>query len=226
MEYFVSGIDTGVGKTIASAVLCEVLKADYWKPVQAGDLQHSDSMMVRSLVSSDVRIWPEAHKLNTPASPHYSAKKDGVRIEPGAMQIPKSEKPLIIEGAGGLLVPLNDDQTYADLLQVWDIPVILVSRNYLGSINHTLMSIEILQQRGIPLAGILFNGEANQSTQEVIEKYSGITVLGHIPKIDRLDAVSIQQIARSMRNEVMEKLEERHPWNVAIEQNVRVPLYS
>lgn len=226
MEYFVSGIDTGVGKTIASAILCEALKADYWKPVQSGDLHQSDSITVRSLVSSEVRIWPESYRLNTPASPHHSANLDGTRIELGNMVIPHSEKPLVIEGAGGLLVPLNEEQTIADLLQVWDVPVILVSKNYLGSINHTLLSIEVLQQRGIPLAGILFNGTPTPSTESVIASYSGIPVLGHIPEFSRLDGPTVQNQARSMRAQILEGLEMRHPIRPEIEKRVRVPLVS
>jgi dethiobiotin synthetase len=222
MEYFVSGIGTDVGKTVVSALLCETLQANYWKPVQAGDLDNSDSIKVRRWIDPELTVFPEAHRLNTPASPHFAAELDGVEIQPGALRLPESERKLIIEGAGGLLVPLNRHHTYADLLQVWDIPVILVSRNYLGSINHTLMSIEVLQQRGIPLAGIVFNGEPTPSTESIIASYSDITVLGHVPQVDRVDREFIRAFSREWKEELLTNLNERHPLNEAIERKVRL----
>ena len=222
MEYFVSGIGTDVGKTIVSALLCEALQADYWKPVQSGDLDNSDSKTIRSLISDDLHIFDEAYRLTTPASPHFSAEIDGVRIELAKINLPVNQRPLIIEGAGGLHVPLNNDQTILDLLMVWDIPVILVSRNYLGSINHTLLSIEVLQQRGIPIAGVVFNGTPTPSTEEIIAKYSGITVLGHIPEIAHPDKDVIRSLAIRWREKLTRKLDERHPMNVEMEKRVRL----
>lgn len=224
MEYFVSGIGTDVGKTVVSALLCETLQANYWKPVQAGDLENSDSNKVRSWIDPQLTVFPEAHRLNTPASPHYAAELDGIEIQASSFGFPSSKRKLIIEGAGGLLVPLNRHHTYADLLQVWDIPVILVSRNYLGSINHTLLSIEVLRQRGIPLAGVIFNGEPTPSTESIIASYSDIPVLGHVPQLKQIDQPTIRAFAREWKEDLVQKLDEHHPLNEAIERSIRPDL--
>ena len=147
---FVTGIGTGVGKTIASAVLVEALKADYWKPIQCGNLDISDTVTVKSLISNPVsKIHPEAYRLKTASSPYYAAKLEGVQIELKKCIPPVTTRHLIIDGAGGLLVPLNDKECVADLISALRAPVVLVCKNYLGSINHTLLSIELLKQRGI-----------------------------------------------------------------------------
>src|ERR1700753_1865673 len=140
---FVTGIGTGIGKTIVSVILVEKLQADYWKPVQSGDLQDTDSDKIRSLVSNDkTRIFPEAYRLTQPFSPHKSAAIDNVTIDPDAFVVPVTDNMLIIEGAGGLMVPLNNNFLMIDLIKKLNAEVILVSRNYLGSINHTLLSLE------------------------------------------------------------------------------------
>lgn len=177
---FVTGIGTEIGKTVISAILTEALKADYWKPVQSGDLHHTDSMKIQDLTSFDVTIHPETYRLNTPASPHHSAAVDGLEIDLNQFKIPETNNHLIIEGAGGLHVPLNNDQLIIDLIQQLELPVVLVSRNYLGSINHTLLSIEALQSRNIPIEGIIFNGPENKSTEKIICSYSNITCLAKI----------------------------------------------
>lgn len=222
MEYFITGIDTNIGKTIVSAAICEALGADYWKPVQAGDLGNSDSKKVRELISEDLRVFPEAYRLSHAMSPHAAAALDGIEIQLSRIEMPKHTRPLIIEGAGGLMVPLNANQTILDLLQVWSMPVILVSSHYLGSINHTLLTIEVLKQRGIPLAGIVFNGDEHVSSEFVIEHYSGVNVLGHVPTFERLDKESLSNFALSWRESLLERLERTHPLRPEIENQVRL----
>ncbi len=181
-KLFVTGIGTDVGKTIVSAVLVEALKADYWKPIQAGYDNGTDTQFVKQLISNTTTtFFQETYLLKTPASPHLAALNDGVEIELNKLILPKSSnKDLIIEGAGGLLVPLNDNNYVIDLIKHFDCEVILVSRNYLGSINHTLLSIEALKSRGIKIAGIVFNGERNQSTEEIILKKYNLQFVAYI----------------------------------------------
>ena len=179
-KYIITGIGTEVGKTVVSAIVAESLRANYWKPVQAGDLNHSDSMKVDNW-TDNVNVMDERHCLKTPMSPHAAAEIDGVRIASHDFQIPDVE-PLVIEGAGGLMVPLNESGlTYLDLFQKWNLPVILVSRHYLGSINHTLMSIDALKQRSIPIKGIIFVGDEHPTTESIILKTTGIALIARIP---------------------------------------------
>lgn len=169
-KLFVTGIGTDVGKTIVSAILVEALKADYWKPIQAGYENGTDTQLVKQLISNtNSTLFPEAYLLKTPASPHLAAANDGVNIELSKLVIPASvNNNIIIEGAGGLMVPLNNNDYVIDLINHFDCEVVLVSRNYLGSINHTLLSIEAIKKRGCKIAGIIFNGERNKSTEEII----------------------------------------------------------
>ncbi|GIV33317.1 MAG: ATP-dependent dethiobiotin synthetase BioD [Chitinophagales bacterium] len=181
MNIFVSGIDTGVGKTIVSAILCEALYADYWKPVQSGNLSQSDTQTVRKLITNPHTVLhPEAWRLKLPASPHKAARAEKKIIRLHHIRMPQTSRYLIIEGAGGLLVPLNHSQLIIDLIQRWNIPVILVSRNYLGSINHTLLSAEALKSRGIRTLGIIFNGSPDPENERVIIKMSGMPCIGRI----------------------------------------------
>ncbi len=222
MEYVVTGIGTDVGKTVVSALLCEALGANYWKPVQTGASDQTDRARVQSLVSRDVHFFPEVYSLDQPISPHAAAALEGVYIEPAKLDIPVSRRPLIIEGAGGVHVPLNDRQTFLDLLQVWDISVIIVSKNYLGSINHTLMTIEVLQQRGIPIAGLVFNGSSTPLSERVIASYSKVPVLGYVPEVDRIDASFIKSHANAWKRELEAKLFETFPMNLEIEFEKRL----
>lgn len=195
MTYFVTGIGTDVGKTVVASVLVEALRADYWKPIQSGDLHHTDTDKVRNLVTNSQSVFhPSAYKLQTPMSPHAAAKLDGVQIELQSIKRPQTSNTLVIEGAGGLLVPLNDTLTITDLIQPDD-RIILVSRNYLGSINHTLLSVAYLKQRGFNQISIIFNGEAVPSTESVILKMSGIKSLGHINQENQIDKATIQRYA-------------------------------
>ncbi len=203
MKLFVSGIDTGVGKTIASAVLVEALKADYWKPVQAGDLDNSDSISLADMITNSItKIHAEKHALTVPASPHFAAEQDGVLISDSDFKLPKTENEhLIVEGAGGLMVPLNKDYLIIDLIKDLDLSVVLVSKNYLGSINHTLLSADKLKKEGIPFT-ILFNGEENLATESVIAYYTKAPILGRINWTENANKQFIQQEADRLKEAI------------------------
>jgi dethiobiotin synthetase len=195
MKLFVTGIGTDVGKTIVSAVLTEALETDYWKPVQAGELETGDSHTVTNLISNTkTTIHPNAYALNTPMSPHAAAKIDGVTVALNKIVTPETSNNLVIEGAGGLLVPLNDKQTILDLIQP-DYKVIVVSRHYLGSINHTLMTIELLQKKGFDVS-VIFNGDEHLSTENIIKKMTGVKVLGRIENEPYFDKNVVKEYAQ------------------------------
>ncbi len=197
--YFITGISTEVGKTIVSAIVTQALQADYWKPVQAGELQHSDTHKVQELVSNTkTKFHASAFNLETPMSPHAAAKIDGVGLSVKKIKRPNTQNNLVIEGAGGLLVPLNDKQTIIDLILPLD-KVIVVSRHYLGSINHTLLTLEALKSRGIPVFGIIFNGAQHPSTESIITKMSGVPVLGRIEQEPYFDKNVVKQYAEDLR---------------------------
>jgi dethiobiotin synthetase len=203
MKYFITGIGTDVGKTIASAIITEALEADYWKPIQAGDLENSDSHKVQKYVSNSKTIFHKnSYALNTPASPHYAAELDNVTIDINKILEPNTKKNLVIEGAGGVFVPLNKKDTIIDLIQP-DYKVIVVSRHYLGSINHTLLTIEALQNRKISIAGIIFNGEENKATEEIILAKTGLNILGRIENEPYFDKNVIQYYADKFRESLL-----------------------
>jgi dethiobiotin synthetase len=180
MKLFITGIGTDVGKTIASAIVTEALEADYWKPIQAGDLDNSDTHKVKRYVSnSKSTFFENSYALNTPASPHYAAAVDNISINLKKIIEPVTQNHLVVEGAGGVFVPLNDQDCVIDLIQL-DYKVIVVSRHYLGSINHTLLTIEALQNRNIKIAGIIFNGNENKATESIILSKTGINFIGRI----------------------------------------------
>lgn len=206
-QFFVSGISTEIGKTVVSSILVHALKADYWKPVQSGDLHQTDSMKAQEWGGHEAMVvHPEGFCLNTPASPHYSAEVDGVRIHLEDFKLPDTSNHLIVEGAGGLLVPLNDEDTILDLIDYLKIPVVLVSQNYLGSINHTLLSMEALQRRNIPIAGIVFNGPSTPSTERIIQKMTGVAVIFHLEELEEVNAASIQSRAKKYGAEIRSAL--------------------
>lgn len=178
-QFFITGIGTDVGKTVVAAILTEALEADYWKPVQAGDLDTGDAHTVAQLISnSKTKVHPNAYALQTPMSPHAAAKIDGVTVNLNKIETPKTTNNLVVEGAGGILVPLNDSETILDIIQP-NYKVIVVSRHYLGSINHTLMTIQFLQNKGFDVS-LIFNGEEHKSTEAIIVKMTGVKVLGRI----------------------------------------------
>ena len=200
MKYFVTGIGTEIGKTIASAILVEALKADYWKPIQAGELEYTDSQKVKDLISNtESEFHSESFRLKLAMSPHAAAQNENITITTSNCKPPKTDKPLIIEGAGGLLVPLNDKECIIDLIKKLKVEVILISQHYLGSINHTLLSIEALKNRNIPIKGILFNGNENKDTENIILSKSGLNNLGRIPTLKTVDKTSIKEIAEQLK---------------------------
>ena len=195
-KLFVAGIGTDVGKTVISAVLVEALKADYFKPIQCGSLDDSDTMWVRKLVeNTQSTIHEEAYRLKGFMSPHVAAKEDGVKLEVNSIELPDTQNTIIIEGAGGLMVPLNDQEMIVDLISHFDAETVLVSQNYLGSINHTILSVELLKTRGIKIAGLIFNGDTVPATEEVILDYTGVPCLGRIEQIEMLNKEVISQLA-------------------------------
>lgn len=202
MKLFVTGISTEVGKTVASAIVVEALRADYWKPIQAGDLDNSDSHKIEALISNDrTVIHTNSYALKTPMSPHAAADIDGITIALDKIVPPTTKNDMVIEGAGGLLVPLNDTDTIFDLIQP-DYKVIVVSRHYLGSINHTLLTVEKLQQKGVDI-GIIFSGDEHPTTEKIILKKTGITFLGRINEEQKFDKKVVQKYADSFRESLM-----------------------
>lgn len=195
-RYFITGIGTDVGKTVASAIVVEALKADYWKPVQAGDLGNTDTMKVKGLVSNvQSQFHKEAYRFTQPMSPHAAAAADGVQIDTKKLILPETSNTLIIEGAGGLMAPLKKNFLVIDLIQQLKAEVILVSRNYLGSINHTLLSADALKNRRIPVAGIVFNGAPTPSSEEYILNSTGYKCLLRIGEENTIDQTTVKRYA-------------------------------
>lgn len=195
MNYFVSAIGTDSGKTLVSAILVQMLGADYWKPVQSGS--PTDTNTLRSLVRQPNTVFhPSAYTFQLPASPHAAAAAEGRNIVLEAIQLPASHnKHLVIEGAGGLLVPLNQEHFVVDLVERFDCELILVSNLYLGSINHTLLSIQEIRRRGLRLKGIVFNGAANPASSDIILHHAQCPCLGHIAVEEHIDADTVQKYA-------------------------------
>ncbi|WP_291286065.1 dethiobiotin synthase [Flavobacterium sp.] len=203
MKIFITGISTDVGKTVTSAIVVEALEADYWKPIQAGDLDFSDTHKVKSHISnSKSQFYPNAYELNTPASPHLAAEIDGVTIDIKKILEPETTNHLVIEGAGGLFVPLNEKETIVDLIQS-DYKIIVVSRHYLGSINHTLLTIEAIQNRGFEVAGIIFSGNENKSTESLILNKTGVQCIGRIDDEPYFDQNVIKEYADLFRSNLL-----------------------
>lgn len=197
--YFVTGIGTEIGKTVVSSILVEALGADYWKPVQAGDLHNSDSIKIQAWTQhSNIRIHREAFRLNTPMSPHAAADIDQVELQVQDFKLPETENTLVVEGAGGLLVPLNEEECMIDLIEHLDLPVILVSHNYLGSINHTLLSIEALRHRNIPIAALIFNGTPSPTSETIIKKMGRIPLIYHLPQLSLINQDTIAAEAKKL----------------------------
>jgi dethiobiotin synthetase len=183
----VTGTDTGVGKTVFAAALAGALGAVYWKPIQAGLLEETDRQVVLRLSGlPEERVLPEAYRLKTPASPHLAAEIDGITIDPEALVLPRTDGPLVVEGAGGLLVPLTREVAYIDVIGRWRAPVVLCARTTLGTINHTLLSIEALRARGIPLLGIAFIGDENAESERIIVEMGQVRRLGRLPHLAEL----------------------------------------
>ncbi len=200
MKIFVTGISTDVGKTIVSAIITEALEADYWKPIQAGGLDHTDSDTIRDLISNTKSvIHSERYKLNTPASPHLAAELDGIEIEKNNIIEPHTQNHLVIEGAGGLFVPINSSENVIDLI-LPEYEVVIVSRHYLGSINHTLMTIESLWNRNASILGIVFSGNENKPTEKLILDRTGLKMIGRVEEEPYFDKSVIKEYADQFRD--------------------------
>lgn len=193
--FVVTGTDTGVGKTVVSAMLVGALNATYYKPIQAGLDSETDIEVVRRLSGlTDDYFIPERYRLQTPASPHLSAEIDKVNIDIEQLsQLPTTSNPLIVEGAGGIFVPLTRSVLLVDVFKVWQLPAIICSRTTLGTINHTLLSVEALRQRSIPIHGIVFVGDHHEENETIIPKFANVPHLGRLPFIKDLNENSLQQ---------------------------------
>jgi dethiobiotin synthase len=193
--FFVTGTDTNVGKTVIAAWLVARLGANYWKPVQAGNHPETDAEIVRRLAEVDAdRIMPEAYLLDEPIAPHEAARRAGIAIEMHKLNLPTSDRPVVVEGAGGLMVPLNERAFVIDLARELELPVVLVTRSTLGTINHTLLSIEAIRRRGLPLAGVVVNGPETPHNRAAIERYGQVEIIAEIPWLDQVTPETLREI--------------------------------
>ena len=191
-KIIVTGTDTDIGKSVVSAMLVQALSADYYKPVQAGLDGETDTKFVKRLSGMpNEHFWPETYRLQTPASPHLSAKLDGVTIDVNHLELPHSDRLLIVEGAGGLLVPLTDDVLFIEMFARWQAPVVLCASTRLGTINHSLLSIEALRRRNIEILGVVFVGDKMESSETAIVNFGQVKHLGRLPILDPLDSNSL-----------------------------------
>ena len=196
--YFITGISTEVGKTVASAIITEALEADYWKPIQAGELDNCDTKKVQRLISNtNSKFHENSYALNTPMSPHAAADIDHITIELKNIKPPKTKNHLVIEGAGGLLVPINNKNTILDLIKP-NYKVIVVSRHYLGSINHTLLTLNLLKEKGFDVA-LIFSGNEHKTTEDIITKMTNVKVIGRIDEEPYFDKNVVLEYAEEFR---------------------------
>jgi dethiobiotin synthetase len=212
---FVTGIGTGIGKTVVSAVLTEALEADYWKPIQSGLDEETDTETVRSLISnSHTRFWKEAFSLQTPASPHLSARIDNVQITLDALVEAfraqhDPSRTVVIEGAGGLMVPINAQDFFYDLIPLLQARVVVVSSQYLGNINHSLLTAEALRSRKLPVIGWIFNGTYHVNEEDIVT-WSGLKKIGRVEHEDQVDAKVIRHYAAKIGPSFKQMLEDSH----------------
>ena len=201
-KLFVTGIGTDVGKTVISAILCEALQADYWKPVQTGTYYGTDSDKIKKYISNTrTQIHPETYCLKHYMSPHAAAEMEGVNIELGTIKAPETNNTLIIEGAGGLMVPLNHKkELIIDLIQQLDAETVVVIQNYMGSINHSLLTLEVLKQRNMKVAGVIINGPPHQLSHDIIMEYCGQRLLGKVGKENVMDKKVITKYAEEFKD--------------------------
>ncbi|KQS46814.1 MULTISPECIES: dethiobiotin synthase [unclassified Sphingomonas] len=193
MTIVVTGTDTDIGKTVFAAGLTAALGARYWKPVQAGLADGSDAASVVTLGVPADRVLPEAYRLTTPCSPHLAAEIDRVTIDPDRLALPQVDGPLVVEGAGGVMVPVTRELIFADLFARWNTPVVLVARTGLGTINHSLLSIEALRSRAVPILGIAFVGDAVEDSEATIATLGKVRRLGRLPRLDPLNAATLAE---------------------------------
>lgn len=200
-KIFVTGIGTDVGKTVTSAIVVEALKADYWKPVQAGTYYTTDSENIKKLISNDKTvIHPETYKLREHKSPHEAAATEGIDVDFEKIILPQTNNTLVIEGAGGVMVPLNKKNYIIDLIKKFDAETIVVIQNYLGSINHSLLTIDALKHRGIKIIGLVFNGSPHEPSKEIIESYSGLKTISWIVKEPTINKEVILKYAKDFQS--------------------------
>ncbi|MEA5411378.1 dethiobiotin synthase [Synechococcus sp. BA-120 BA3] len=206
LQFVVCGTDTDVGKTVVSALLVQGLGAHYWKPVQSGLEDGGDSGRVQRLLNLPAeRLWPEAYRLTAPVSPHWAAERDGLSIDPARLALPAWDGPLVVETAGGLLVPLRRDWLQIDQIAAWGLPVLLVARSGLGTLNHTLLSLEALERRSIPVLGLVLNGDPHPDNPRTLAALGGVPVLAELPPLDPLDREGLERqwhrsgLARSLQ---------------------------
>ncbi|MEA5390896.1 dethiobiotin synthase [Cyanobium gracile UHCC 0139] len=206
MRLVVCGTDTDVGKTVVSALLVQGLGATYWKPVQSGMEGGGDTGRVQQLLGlPPERVLPEAYRLTAPVSPHWAAERDGVSIDPARLALPAVDGPLVVETAGGLLVPLRRNWLQIEQIAVWGLPVLLVARSGLGTLNHTLLSLEALSRRSIPVLGLVLNGDPHPDNPRTLEALGGVPVLAELPPLDPLDREGLERqwqrsgLARSLQ---------------------------
>lgn len=201
--FAIAGIGTDVGKTVVSAIVSQAIHGAYFKPIQAGDLEYGDAEKVREWCNENVTILPTQFKLTRPMAPHEAARLEHVDLSVESVTFPPSPQPLVLEGAGGVSVPLNmKGETILDLYKQSGLPIIIVSRNYLGSINHTLLTIESIRAKGCEIHGIIYNGERSQHTEEIIEKMTSIRTLLHIPAVPEITPEFIQAQAILLKNQL------------------------
>ncbi|MDG3582622.1 dethiobiotin synthase [Galbibacter pacificus] len=202
-RYFVTGISTEVGKTITSAIIAEALEADYWKPIQSGDLDNSDTHKVKALISNtQTKFHPNSYALKVPISPHAAAVIDNIHIDIDKIKLPETANTLVIEGAGGLLVPLNEQNTIMDIIAP-NYKIIVVSRHYLGSINHTLLTVNLLKQQGFDVA-IIFSGKEHPTTEQIIQKMTNVPVIGRIDEEKEFTQETIRKYAKKFAKNLTE----------------------
>ena len=205
-EIVVVGIHTGIGKTVTSAVLCQAFAANYWKPVQAGALEHSDSMEVERLISNEQSlILPEKYRLQEAMSPHAAALHEGIKIELTDFILPNSTNHLIVETAGGLMSPMTAQHTVLDGVKFWKKPVLLVSQAYLGSINHTLLCLDALKRYDVPVLGVVYSGDRNEESEAFIAEYASITTCTFIAQLEQLNAEGVSAEAEKLKRSSLGK---------------------
>lgn len=201
MKYFITGISTEVGKTVVAAVITEALQADYWKPIQAGELENCDTKKVKQFISNKKSVfYPNSYALQTPMSPHAAAIIDRIEIDVTKIKEPQTNNHLVIEGAGGLLVPLNDKHTILDIIKL-DYKVIVVSRHYLGSINHTLLTVNLLKEKGFDVF-LIFSGNEHKSTENIIRSMTNVPVIGRIEEEPYFDKNVVKEYATKFKNKL------------------------
>lgn len=202
-NFAVLGIHTGVGKTVCSAIIAEALQCDYWKPVQAGDLENSDTIRVQRMVSNtNSRIHPEAYRLTQPMSPHAAAAIDGVQYGLADFSVPESKNSVLLETAGGVMSPLSDTATMVDLVKHLGLPAILVVRHYLGSINHSMLCLEVLRAKGIPLLGVVISGLRNEASESFLRTYGGVSRMAYAAEVKEESAAEVTKAAELLAPQI------------------------